>query len=47
MGALALLAGLSFARALTAADGGAQFVYVLFGCVFLLILWAMYRWPDR
>jgi hypothetical protein len=47
MGAMALLAGLAFARALTTSDSGAQFVYLLLGGVFLLILWAMYRWPDR
>lgn len=46
MGAMALLSGLAFARAATASDGGAQFVYILLGCIFLLILWGMYRWPN-
>ena len=26
--------------------GGAEFVYVLLGCVFLPVLWSMYRWPN-
>ena len=46
MGAMALLAGLAFAHALMASNSADQFVNVLFGCVFLLILWAMYRRPN-
>lgn len=26
--------------------GGAEFVYVLLGSVFLPVLWSMYRWPN-
>jgi hypothetical protein len=43
---IALAVG-AFAQAAFASDPGAQFVFVLFGCILLLCFWAAVRWPSR
>ena len=46
MGAMVLLAGIALRNAATASDRGAEFIFILLGCLLLLIAWGMYRWPD-